>query len=89
MASAGSTPQPYPPRTRTADREEAIRLHTVVAGTRPRGWYTGRTSPHTVDFVSETGGFDCVADTYDDDLPYWRVHAGRQQPRHPLQPLDQ
>ena len=45
----------------------------------PRGWYTGRTSINTVDLASETGAFDYISDTYDDDLPYWREHQGRQQ----------
>lgn len=62
-----------------ADLEEAIRLHTEVVGEPPKGWYTGRTSAQTVDLVSEAGIFDWVADTYDDDLPYWREHEGRQQ----------
>ncbi len=58
---------------------EAIRIHTEVTGERPRGWYTGRCSAHTVDIVSEEGGFAYCSDTYDDDLPYWRTHAGRDQ----------
>ncbi len=58
---------------------EAIRLHTEVTGERPLGWYTGRCSVNTVDLVTEEGGFAYVSDTYDDDLPYWREHAGRQQ----------
>jgi OHCU decarboxylase len=58
---------------------EAIRLHTLVTGERPRGWYTGRCSVNTVDLVAEEGGFDYVSDTYADDLPYWYEHAGRQQ----------
>ena len=62
-----------------ADLDEAIRLHTEVTGEPPKGWYTGRTSVQTVDLVSETGRFDWIADTYDDDLPYWREHGGRQQ----------
>ena len=62
-----------------ADMAEAIHLHTEVTGETPRGWYTGRTSVQTVDLVSEAGIFDWVADTYDDDLPYWREHGGRQQ----------
>ncbi len=62
-----------------ADIAEAIRLHTEVTGERPRGWYTGRCSVNTVDLVTEAGGFAYISDTYDDDLPYWREHAGRQQ----------
>lgn len=62
-----------------ADMAEAIRLHTEVVGEPPRGWYTGRTSVNTVDLATEAGCFDWVADTYDDDLPYWRAHGGRDQ----------
>ncbi|MBT6096388.1 MAG: allantoinase PuuE [Rhodospirillaceae bacterium] len=62
-----------------ADIREAIEMHTAVTGTRPQGWYTGRCSVNTVDLVSEEGGFDYVADSYADDLPYWRRHAGRDQ----------
>ncbi len=58
---------------------EAIRLHTEVVGERPRGWYTGRCSDNTVRLVSEEGGFAYVADTYDDDLPYWMQISGRDQ----------
>ncbi|MES0864044.1 allantoinase PuuE [Ruegeria sp. SCPT10] len=58
---------------------EAIRLHTEVVGERPRGWYTGRCSDNTVRLVSEEGGFAYVADTYDDDLPYWMQIGGRDQ----------
>jgi OHCU decarboxylase len=58
---------------------EAIRLHTEVVGTPPRGWYTGRCSVNTVDLTAETGQFDWISDTYDDDLPYWREHGDRDQ----------
>ena len=50
---------------------EAIRLHTEVVGEPPKGWYTGRCSNNTVRLVAEHGGFDYVADSYADDLPYW------------------
>ncbi|GGE55964.1 allantoinase PuuE [Actibacterium pelagium] len=50
---------------------EAIRLHTEVVGTPPRGWYTGRCSENTVHLASEIGDLDYISDTYDDDLPYW------------------
>ena len=55
---------------------KAIDLHTIATGERPRGWYTGRSSLNTIDLVSEAGGFAYISDTYDDDLPYWRVHQG-------------
>jgi OHCU decarboxylase len=58
---------------------EAIRIHTEVTGSRPLGWYCGRTSVNTVDLASEEGGFAYVSDTYDDDLPYWREHWGTPQ----------
>ena len=58
---------------------EAIRLHTEVTGEAPRGWYEGRTSINTVRLASETGQFDYVADTYDDDLPYWMKVGDRDQ----------
>ena len=58
---------------------EAIRLHTEVVGEPPRGWYEGRTSINTVRLAAETGQFDYVADTYDDDLPYWMRVGERDQ----------
>ncbi|HWJ88381.1 MAG TPA: allantoinase PuuE [Pelagibacterium sp.] len=58
---------------------EAIRLHTIATGSRPRGWYTGRCSVNTVDLVSEVGDLAYVSDTYDDDLPHWRVHGAQPQ----------
>jgi OHCU decarboxylase len=69
----------HAPEAEKADLDEAIRLHTEVVGEPPKGWYTGRTSVQTVDLASEAGLFDWIADTYDDDLPYWREHSGRQQ----------
>ncbi|MFT4150960.1 MAG: allantoinase PuuE [Paracoccaceae bacterium] len=62
---------------------EAIRLHTEVVGTPPRGWYTGRCSVNTVRLTAEQG-FDWISDTYDDDLPYWlrakdKTGGGRDQ----------
>lgn len=51
--------------------QEAIRLHTQATGSRPLGWYTGRTSPQTRQLVMEEGGFLYDSDSYADDLPYW------------------
>ena len=56
---------------------EAVRLHTEVTGTAPRGWYTGRCSNNTVRLAAETSQFAYVADSYADDLPYW-MRFGRQ-----------
>jgi OHCU decarboxylase len=58
---------------------ESIRLHTEVTGTPPRGWYTGRTSMNTVRLTAETGQFDWISDTYDDDLPYWAEMGDHDQ----------
>jgi putative urate catabolism protein len=51
--------------------QQAIEIHTRVTGSRPLGWYTGRTSPNTRDLVQAAGGFLYDADSYADDLPYW------------------
>jgi OHCU decarboxylase len=69
----------HSPEQERAEMDAAIRLHAEVTGERPLGWYTGRCSAHTVDLATEEGGFAYVADSYADDLPYWREHAGRQQ----------
>lgn len=50
---------------------EAIKIHQDVTGERPLGWYTGRSSGHTLDIVMEEGGFLYSADSYADELPYW------------------
>jgi allantoinase len=50
---------------------EAIRVHTEVTGSRPLGWYTGRSSENTTRLVMEEGGFAYSSDAYADDLPYW------------------
>ncbi|WP_404713328.1 allantoinase PuuE [Sphingomonas sp. MMS24-J13] len=58
---------------------EAIALHTRLTGSRPRGWYQGRTSPNTARLVAEEGGFVYDADSYADDLPYYDRQHGRPQ----------
>ncbi|HEX8665229.1 MAG TPA: allantoinase PuuE [Beijerinckiaceae bacterium] len=54
-----------------AHLNEAVRIHTEVTGERPLGWYTGRTSEHSLRLVMEDGGFLYSADSYADELPYW------------------
>lgn len=56
-----------------AHLDAAIRIHTEVTGSRPLGWYTGRTSSYTRDLVKAEGGFLYDSDTYADDLPYWET----------------
>ena len=67
------------PEDEAADMAEAIRLHTEVVGTPPRGWYTGRCSENTVRLAAETEQFAYVADSYADDLPYWMEFEARDQ----------
>jgi putative urate catabolism protein len=58
---------------------KAIELHTRLTGSRPLGWYQGRTSPNTARLVAEEGGFVYDADSYADDLPYYDAQHGRPQ----------
>ena len=58
---------------------KAVEILTQVAGSRPLGWYTGRTSPNTRRLVAEYGGFLYDADDYNDDLPYWSLVEGKPQ----------
>ncbi|WOB51027.1 allantoinase PuuE [Xanthomonas hydrangeae] len=65
--------------TERAHIAEAIALHTRVTGSRPLGWYQGRTSPNTARLVAEEGGFVYDADSYADDVPYYDRRHGRAQ----------
>ncbi|GGF69298.1 polysaccharide deacetylase [Paracoccus acridae] len=58
---------------------QAVELHTRVTGERPRGFYQGRCSMNTVALGCEEGGFEYLADTIADELPYWHVHNGKPQ----------
>ena len=55
-----------------AHMAQAIQMHKEITGERPFGWYTGRSSMNTLDLVAAEGGFLYAADSYADDLPYWR-----------------
>ncbi len=50
---------------------EAVRIHTEVTGSRPAGFYQGRTSANTLALTIEEGGFEYSADSYADELPYY------------------
>ncbi|MBB5738033.1 putative urate catabolism protein [Xanthomonas arboricola] len=65
--------------TERAHIVEAIAVHTRVTGSRPLGWYQGRTSPNTARLVAEEGGFVYDADSYADDVPYYDHRHGRAQ----------
>ncbi|WP_062784354.1 allantoinase PuuE [Novosphingobium capsulatum] len=58
---------------------QAIAIHTQLTGSRPLGWYQGRTSPNTARLVAQEGGFVYDADSYADDVPYWDARHGRAQ----------
>jgi putative urate catabolism protein len=58
---------------------KAIAVQTELTGTRPLGWYQGRTSPNTARLVVEEGGFVYDADSYADDLPYYDTRFCRPQ----------
>lgn len=69
----------YEKEDERVDMAKAVRLHRLVTGERPTGWYTGRCSVNTVDLVTEETGFEYVSDSYADDLPYWHHHDGNDQ----------
>jgi putative urate catabolism protein len=74
IASHGYRWIEYKDFSEEAEREhmkKAIDIHTRVTGSRPLGWYTGRSSEHTDKLVIEEGGFLYSSDSYADDLPYW------------------
>lgn len=58
---------------------KAIEIIERLTGSRPLGWYTGRTSPNTNRIVAQEGGFLYNADDYSDDLPFWKEEAGIPQ----------
>lgn len=56
----------------------AVKLHKELTGEEPKGWYTGRVSPNTLDLVLDHRQFLYSSDSYADDLPYWI--EGRTKP---------
>ena len=57
----------------------AIQIHEDITGSKPLGWYIGRTSPNSLDLVAEYGGFKYCADDYSDDLPFYSRTASNRQ----------
>lgn len=57
--------------------DEAIKLHQVLTGAKPVGWYTGRTSPNTLGLIAERDDILYCADSYADDLPYYDCHYSK------------
>ncbi len=63
----------------TEQLDAAIELHERVTGTKPAGVYIGRTSEHTQDLCAARAHFEYSADTYADELPYWRASPSGPQ----------
>ena len=59
--------------------QKAIEIHKSVTGSKPLGFYLGRSSPHTHKLVSEEDCFTYQSDSYADDLPYWADISDKQQ----------
>lgn len=57
--------------------DDAILLHQSLTGSKPAGWYTGRTSPNTLKLIAERDDILYCADSYADDLPYYDKHYGK------------
>ncbi len=55
---------------------KAIDSLTELLEERPGGWYTGRTSPNTLDIISNEHDLVYCADDYSDDLPFWDHRFG-------------
>ncbi|GBQ29424.1 polysaccharide deacetylase [Gluconacetobacter sacchari DSM 12717] len=71
--------QDIPEALERAHIRDCIALHTQLTGSRPLGWYQGRTSPNTARLIVEEGGFVYDADSYADDLPYYDRRHGPPQ----------
>lgn len=66
--------------TRDEEREAIARAVDSIeqsTGIRPRGWYCREMGVNTRELVVEHGGFIYDSDSYNDDLPYWTVVAGK------------
>ncbi|MEM9072708.1 MAG: allantoinase PuuE [Myxococcota bacterium] len=55
--------------------QRAIGVHHAILGEKPKGFYQGRTSPHSRALAIEAG-FEYDSDSYADDLPYWDLDHG-------------
>ncbi|HQT40276.1 MAG TPA: allantoinase PuuE [Acidocella sp.] len=71
--------QHVPEAIERAHMRQAIDIHTALTGSRPLGWYIGRTSPNSARLVVKEGGFVYDSDSYADDLPYYDKTHGKPQ----------
>ena len=72
--------------TERSHLQRAIAIHTAVTGSRPLGWYLGRSSENTRSLVLEDGGFLYDSDSYADDLPYWSAEKSSSNKPHLIIP---
>ena len=66
-------------QTERKHMQQAIEIIQTLTGKKPKGWYTGRTSPNTAALVVENGTFLYDADDYSDDLPFYSIKEGKPQ----------
>lgn len=57
--------------------EQTVNLHEELTGSKPAGWYTGRTSPNTLKLIAQRDDILYCADSYSDDLPYYDKHYSK------------
>ena len=60
-----------PEAEEAAHVHQAIALHARIVGSRPLGFYQGRSSANTLNIIMAEQGFLYSADSYADELPYW------------------
>ena len=59
--------------------QKAIDIHKKLTGSRPKGFYLGRTSPNTRRLIALHSNFVYHSDSYADDLPYWEQNNMKKQ----------
>lgn len=81
MASHGWRWIDYQNMSELAERahvRKVLEIHERMTGSKPDGWYTGRTSPNTRRLVlEEHPGLVYDSDSYADDLPYYTHEFGK------------
>lgn len=60
-----------------AHLQTAIEIQERITGSKPQGFYLGRTSPNTIRLTTEFDNFVYSADSYADELPYWNKEFDR------------
>ena len=68
---AGSTTPTCPKKSSASTSGSPSRPGITTTGSRPLGFFQGRTSANSLRLAVEEGGFVYSADSYADDLPYW------------------